>query len=213
MITVDLANEYIDEDVLEIKQVTGRGEVNDTYIFTTNKNKYIVRIDLNETTLDRFQKEKWCMNEATKIGIPTPNVYKTGINQDHPYIVMEYIDGTDGDVLAINEQKKVWQKLGQYCRKIHSIEITGYGEKMISPGVFDGDWNKFVEYNIKSLNEQDKLISLGIIDLDQSRLLLDIFKKIKKSSFKFGLIHNDLSLNNTRVNKNGEVYFVRLGIC
>lgn len=211
MITIEIANEYIDEDVLEIKQITKKGEVNNTYIFITSENKYIVRIDPNETTLDRFEKEKWCMGEAKKIGILTPTVYKIGIKHSHPYMVMNYIDGTDGDDLDKNEQKKVWQKLGQYSCKIHNIKVTWYGERMDLPGVFCGNWHEFIDYNINSLNQKDKLISLGIIESEQSKTLRNIFEKLKKSSFKFGLIHNDLSLDNTRINKDGDIYLLDWG--
>lgn len=211
MITIEIANEYIDENVLEVVQITEKGTVNNTYIFITSENKYIVRIDPNETTINRFQKEKWCMSQAKQIGIPTPIVYKIGIKNNHPYMVMSYISGTDGSDLARNEQKIVWQKLGQYSRKIHDIKIIWYGENMTSPGVFDWDWNKFIEYNINSLNENDKLISLKIIEPTQSKILRNIFERIKNSSFRFGLIHNDLSLNNTRIDENGNVYLLDWG--
>jgi len=96
MITLESGKKYIDDDVSELKQVTGKGEVNDVYIFTTKSSKGVLRIDPNETTLDRFQKEAWCMNEAQKFGILGPKVLKVGMKDGHPYMVMSYIDGTDG---------------------------------------------------------------------------------------------------------------------
>jgi len=211
MITEIMANEFIDEDVLEVKKITGKGEVNDTYIFITKVNKYFVRVDPNETTLDRFEKEKWCMDEAKKIGIPTPNVFKTGINNNHPYMIMTYIDGIDADDLPKNKHKEIWETIGKYSRKIHNIKITGYGEKMISPGFFDGTWNEFTNYNIKSLNQGDQLISLGIITPVQSEEIRTIFENLKNENFNFGLVHNDLSLDNIRVSKDGEIYLLDWG--
>ncbi len=211
-ISLKIAKEYIGEDVLEVKQIAGKGEVNDTYIFTTESNKRIVRIDPNETTLDRFRKEAWCMNEAMKHSVPGPQVIKIGMKNGHPYMVMSYIKGVDGEDVGKEQQTKIWQTLGEYARKVHSIKVSGHGEKMTSDGIFDGSWGGgYLEYNIASLNDDDKLLELGIITPEQSKMLRDIFLRLKHTPLTFGLIHNDFSLSNARMSQDGTIYLLDWG--
>ncbi|MBV7334111.1 aminoglycoside phosphotransferase family protein [Chloroflexi bacterium TSY] len=208
MITLKAAKEYVDEDFLAIKQITGKGKGNNTYICTTKSAKYIVRIDPDETTLDRFQKEVWCMSEAQKVGVLVPKVLKIGMKHQSPYMVMSYIEGIDGDDLEKSQQTKIWQKLGQYSREIHNMKTSGYGHTMTSNGIFNGNWHTFVDYNIESLHENDPLIELGILTPEHSQTLRSIFEKLKDRPFNFGLIHNDLSLDNTRLSQDGKVYLL-----
>ena len=160
-------NEIVKENtsnfVLGIKKITNKGRVNNTYAVTTTAAKYIVRIDPNETTLDRFKKEAWCLKQMQKIGVFSPQVLKIGIKNGRPFMLTPYIDGTDGDEIQKQQKNKVWGTLGKYAHKIHSIKVAGFGEKLISNGNFDGSWNKFINYNISSLNDDDKLIEHGII--------------------------------------------------
>jgi len=211
MITTKSASDYIGEDVIKVKQITGKGEVNDTHICSTSSNKYILRINPEESMLDRFQKEEWCMNQAQKVGVPGADVIKIGMKNDHPYMVLSYIDGVDGDDIEKNKQVRIWQALGEYTRKIHSIKVSGFGENMTSDGIFDGSWEEYLEYNISSLSNQDKLFELGIITQEKSNLLRNKFTKLRDTFFTFGMIHNDLSLNNTRVSSDGTIYLLDWG--
>lgn len=211
MITPESGKQYSDEDILEVKQITGKGEVNDIYILTTTSSKEVLRIDPSETSLDRFQKEAWCMNETQKFGVLGPKVLKVGMKDGHPFMVMSYVDGTDGNETQQNEQETIWKVLGEYARSIHAVKVTGYGEKMVTDGIFEGSWYRFIDYNISSLSESDKLIECGIIMSQQSKTLRDIFLKLKSTPFTFGLIHNDLSLKNTRINPDGSVYLLDWG--
>lgn len=211
MITPESGKQYSDEGVLEVKQITGKGEVNDIYVLTTTSSKEVLRVDPSETSLDRFQKEAWCMNETKKFGVLGPQVLKVGMKDGHPYMTMSYIDGTDGNETDKSEQYTIWKALGEYARSIHAVKVTGYGEKMVNGGIFEGSWDRFMDYNISSLSDSDKLIELGIITSQQSKTLRDIFLKLKSTPFTFGLIHNDLSLKNTRINPDGSVYLLDWG--
>ena len=62
-----LFQEYSKEKLLEITKVEGRGLVNEVYILQTATSKYVLRMDLDESSLDRFEKETWCAQQTTKI--------------------------------------------------------------------------------------------------------------------------------------------------
>lgn len=209
-IIIKTVQNHLSEDILDVSQILNRGEVNEIYILSTKSSKYILRLDPNENSLDRFQKEAWCMEEVFKKGVLVPRVHHLGMVQKYPYIILSFIEGINGD--ESNEKTGLtWSRLGEYARKIHSIPIEGYGERMVSPGIFDGKWQQFLSYNISSLSPDDKLRELGVITSAQSQKLRNIFEDIKITNFVFGLIHFDLSLNNTIITDDGGVYLLDWG--
>jgi len=204
----EIIREHLRQEAKEIVQITGRGDVNQVYAVMTESSKYIVRIDLSESTTNRFQKEAWCMSETEQLGVLGPTVFSVGLKDGHPYIIISYIEGKGGDESADDEKNKIWNELGKYARKIHSIPIKGYGDKMSAPGVFEDSWSRYVNYNISSLNPNDKAIELGIITEEQSERIKNIFLELLDTHFNFGLVHNDLSLQNTMLATNGEVCLI-----
>lgn len=206
-----IVRNYAKEDILEIKQIKDKGQVNDIYVLATSSSKYVVRIDPREATLDRFQKEAWCMGETQRLGVSGAQALDLGTTENHPYMLLSYLEGIDGDEVEKNKQTAIWATLGEYARKIHSVQVTGYGEKMVAAGTFDGSWEQFLGYNISCLDADDKLLALGIITQAQSKILSEIFSRLKNTKFAFGLTHHDLSLKNTRISQDGTVYLLDWG--
>lgn len=207
----EIIYKHLGQKAQEISQIINRGQVNEIYIVTTESSKYIVRIDLSESTTDRFEKEAWCMNETGKLGILGPTIFGVGIKAEHPYMIMSYVEGKNGDEAIENEKDKIWNELGKYARKIHSIPVEGYGEGMITPGVFKDSWLRYINYNISSLTPDDKIIELGVITEKESKKIKNIFLELLNTNFNFGLIHYDLSLKNTILTTTGEVYLIDWG--
>ncbi len=208
---LDIVNRFSKNDILNIKKIESKGQVNHIYIVTTAVLTYVVRIDSNETTLDRFNKEKWCMLQMQALGIPSSEVLEMGIKNEQPYMLMSYIEGSDGTDIDAESQVKIWATLGQYARKIHSVNVIGFGESMSEEGNFTGSWNNFIDYNIHSLDAKDKLLTSSMITPEQSEFLKANFIKLKNTDFTFGLMHHDLSLKNTRVNPDGLIYLLDWG--
>lgn len=192
-----IIEDWANEKVVNINPIKNRGQVNHIYLIETLKGKYIFRTDLTEDNTNRFQKEMWCSEVANKQGVLSPEVFAIGLENGHPYMVMSYVEGKNGDESTDEEKDKIWNKLGKYARKIHSIPVNGYGEEMTSPGIFKDSWSRYLDYNISSLTPNDEVIKLGIITEKQSEKIKEIFLNIKNINFKFGLTHYDLSLKNT----------------
>lgn len=205
---IKIVEDFTNKKAINIHRIMGNGQVNDIYYLSTTQAKYIVRIDPNESTINRFQKEAWCMTEANKLQIPVPEVFEVGIIEEHPYMLISHIDGLNGNTAT--DTKIVWSKLGDYASKIHSITAQGYGEDMTSPGIFNDSWLRFLDYNITSLNSEDKLLQLGAITEKQSTEIKKIFIILRETKFNFGLIHDDLSLKNTIVGNDG-IYLLDWG--
>ena len=206
----EIAETILNKKVLNIEQILDRGQVNETYILSTASGKFVLRLDPGEHTLNRFRKEAWCAEEANKAGILTPSVLHMDLIQENPFVILPFIEGVNGDE-APEKASLLWKTLGEYARKIHSIPVKGFGESMTSPGFFDGSWHEFLNYNISALNSDDKLLELGVFSSSQSQNLKKIFESISKQNFVFGLIHFDLSANNTIITEDENVYLLDWG--
>lgn len=192
-----------------------KGYVNRVFIVATEKAKFIYRVNPDEEDPWRFIKEEWCYKTASAADIPSPQVFCHGSFAGSAFMVLSYLEGSDGDHHPSDIQNHMWRKLGEYAKKIHSFPFTGFGDRMKSPGCFGGfedTWERYLEYNISSLTETDQLLSRNIISRDDSDFMKKVFLKLKDTKFKFGLIHNDLSMKNSVLGEDGKtVYLIDWG--
>jgi tRNA A-37 threonylcarbamoyl transferase component Bud32 len=195
-------------DFREMKLIEGKGQVNRVYLVEGQGRTVIVR--LNESgEIKRFRKEKWCIEEVTKLGIPSPKVLDIGEDKETSYMVLSFIPGLNGKEITENKSK-VWKAIGGYARKINSIKTNGFGERMTTPGSFDFTWERHLQYNIDSLSDDDKLLRLRVVDKEESGSIKRVFEALNARKFDLGLIHGDLSLANVIVNED-EIYLIDWG--
>ncbi|PIR44508.1 MAG: phosphotransferase [Candidatus Vogelbacteria bacterium CG10_big_fil_rev_8_21_14_0_10_51_16] len=207
----EIVQQYSHEELRDVLQIIGQGYVNDIYIVTTERSKYVVRSDPNESTIDRFKKEAWCQVEASKQGIIVPEVLQLGLKNEHPYMLLSHVAGISGQDSDKDSQDRIWRKLGEYARKIHFVPASGYGESMSAPGIFSDSWTRYLDYNISSLTRDDKAIGLGVISEQQSERIKEVFLNLKNARFNLGLTHDDLSLKNTILTTDDEVCLIDWG--
>ncbi|MEV5026748.1 aminoglycoside phosphotransferase family protein [Paenibacillus sp. LPE1-1-1.1] len=214
-----IAGDFLLEQVKTSYQIIGKGFVNQVCVVETVSHKVVVRMN-DSGTYPSYVKEKWCIEQAAAFGIPGPEVLSIGIVDETAYMIQSFIDGDNGlDSTVLKSD--VWRQLGKYAKLIHSIQVKGYGENLIDPvnGEFhspshagsDGSWLGYVQYNINSLTEYDRLIELGVITQMKSQRVRKLFENLKKETFRFGLIHGDFSLKNTIVNHTGQVILLDWG--
>jgi RIO-like serine/threonine protein kinase len=67
---------------------------------------------------------------------------------------------------------------------------------MTAPGTFSDSWERYLSYNIESLNDHDKLLLYGVLSPNESQAIREKFIKLKDKQFQLGLVHGDLSLEN-----------------
>jgi tRNA A-37 threonylcarbamoyl transferase component Bud32 len=206
-----ITKKHLRSGFVRAEKVDARGMVNNVYTLHTSAGKYIVRLDLNEVTLERFNKERWCINEATRLGIPSPKVLGMGTFDRKPYMLTSFIEGIDGDLVKPEKHITIWASLGIYAKLFHGVKVEGFGERMKANGLFVDSWQEYLDYNIRSMSPQDKLQQTGVITPDESKKLKNRFKGLKEKEFQFGLIHHDLSLKNTRMGTDGKVYLLDWG--
>lgn len=192
-------------------QVLNKGATNEVFEVKFPESTIVVRIS-PEVNADQFKKEQWGMEEASKLQIPSPKVLAVGMQNDSPYMVLEYIDGVHGSESP--DATNIWRELGKYAKAIHSIPIEGFGDHMLTPGKFVSNRNGFeeyVQYNIDCLSVDDKLLQIGILTQAQSEQIKKLFESLKGQDFQFGLNHGDLALRNTITSRTGEVFLLDWG--
>ncbi|QAY65786.1 aminoglycoside phosphotransferase family protein [Paenibacillus protaetiae] len=214
-----IAADYLQEKVIASYPIIGKGFVNQVVAVQSASRKLVIRMnDLD--TYPVIQKEQWCIKQATEAGIPGPQVLDIGTEEAIAYIILSFVEGENG-VDSTADPIEVWRQLGQYVKRIQSIPVQGYGEQLKDPlqGRFvspphagsDGSWQGYVQYNMNSLTEEDRLIGLGVMTWEEAQQIHGIFSGLLQQSFVFGLAHGDLSLQNIMVSPAGQVILLDWG--
>jgi fructosamine-3-kinase len=208
-----IAGDFLQEQVRASYPIIGKGVANQVCVVETENHKVVVRMN-DKAAYSGFAKEKWCIEQAAAAGIPGPVVLSIGIVDDTAYMIQAFVEGDNGLDSTV-PKTNIWRTLGEYAKLIHSIPVTGYGENLIDPvrGEFqspahagsDGSWQGYVQHNMNSLTEHDRLIELGVMTQMQSRRIKQRFEELKSQPFRFGLHHGDLSVKNTIVDPHNRV--------
>ena len=208
-----IAGDFLLEQVKTSYQIIDKGITNRIVVVETESHKVVVRMN-DKDTFPEFIKEKWCIEQAVAAGVPGPEVLSVGMVDETAYMIQAFIEGDNG-VDSTVPKTEIWNKLGEYAKRIHSIQVKGYGGNLIDqvhgefqspshPGS-DGSWQGYVQYNINGLTEHDRLIELGVITQMESQKIRKLFEHLKSEPFRFGLNHGDISLKNTIVNPANQV--------
>lgn len=106
--------------VISYQQAFG-GDINTTYVLTTNKEKYFLKLNALAFT-DMFQKEKdgllLLRSADTCLKIPEPILY--GTHEQHSFLLMEYLEKG-------NNNKANWQQLATGLAQLHSTTQEYFG--------------------------------------------------------------------------------------
>lgn len=208
-----IASEFLNTNEISIKSV-GEGSNNKNYLAKSKDKEIVIKLSFDHKEYKAFQdyvKEKWCIEKSSEKGVPGPVVLGLGRSQERAYMIETFVPGINGKKLK--NKLHAYYELGRYTKFIHSIKVSGFGENLTNAkrGIFTGSWKKYLDYNIKSLTNNDKLIKLKVLTKEQSEEVKKIFKNIKKQKYTFGLNHGDVSIWNTLVEKSGKVNLLDWG--
>jgi Ser/Thr protein kinase RdoA (MazF antagonist) len=210
----DVAAAFLQEPVRSIRLI-GQGSNNKNFLVETTAGRVVVKLShahRRHRALRDYQKEKWCIEQSSALGIPGPSVLSVGEAGDNAYMIETFVEGVNGKEIE-GDRIAIWRKLGEYAKLAHSIKVTGWGEDFFddTPGGQRASWLKFLNYNIESLTDDDQLIELGVASRRQSRRIRDLFEELKAKTFQFGLNHGDLSIWNTLVEPSGKISLLDWG--
>lgn len=96
-------------------------------IIETGDEKLVLKVPLSRTGAGG---EAQFLKVWEQAGVTVPHVIEDGILDNHPYILMEYIDApilTDGYTHEELEAKGIYAEMGRTLRRMHAPEAEGYG--------------------------------------------------------------------------------------
>jgi aminoglycoside phosphotransferase (APT) family kinase protein len=203
--------DVIGSPVTAVRPIIGRGSVNKVYIAEASGVRYVARLG-TEHGIAQYRKEAWCSLQADELGIPGPVVLGVGETASTAYMLLSYVPGVAGDDVGV-DKARLWYALGTYAKRIHSIAVTGFGDRLADPmhGRFSDTWDRYLTYNIVSLTDQDALLALGVFSTAESRRIRLVFESLRVAPLRFGLSHGDLAPRNTIVDAMGRVYLLDWG--
>jgi tRNA A-37 threonylcarbamoyl transferase component Bud32 len=208
-----IASDFLSDKKISIRPI-GQGSNNKNFLAKSKDREVVIKLSFvhkEYKALHDYIKEKWCIEKSSKKGVPGPIVLDLGQSQGRAYMVETFVPGISGK--KPTHKLHVYYELGRYTKLIHSIKVSGFGENLINPKrrIFKDSWKRYLDYNIKSLTDKDKLIKLKVLTKDQSKEVKKIFLDIKKQKYTFGLNHGDVSVRNTLVEKSGKVNLLDWG--
>ena len=226
----EIYTEVLGKSPNNIEQITGLGFVNQVYKVNLSDEINIIRLRKGLRAYNEFLKEKFCIEQAEKVGILTAKVICVDKYKDVSFIVQSCIDGVNGS-LCPDKSELIWSALGKYAKLLHSVEVKGYGFNMKDYGVFhnyavdvkdyvdvsDYFYNSFnptlkshIEYHINCINQEDEFIKMGIYSAEKINQIRKAFTSLLDINFELGLIHGDMSLKNTIINGD-KVFLIDFG--
>ena len=210
-----IAAEFFGQAATSVEALLGLGSVNEIFVAQFPNKRVVIRLPKPE---DRhraaafYEKEAWCLAQATALGIPSPTALAQGDHDGEAYQILSFVEGTNGEQSSLNATA-LWQTLGSYARRFQSIPLTGFGETL--PEFFaegeNAGWQRFLSYNLASLTPDDPLLTLGVYSPDQHDKIQRRFLALQQASFHFGLCHGDLAPRNTIVTPDGTLVLLDWG--
>lgn len=192
-----LAQEIV-EDELRTRVVgtdaLAGGDVNAVFRVQARDVSVIARLNIAEN-LARFHKEAWCIAAAKAAGVPTASVVAIGERNGIAFLLLEDLGPRHATEAADTEV--VWRALGEHLRLVHTIRTEGFGDKMVSAGVFDGDWEQFLEDNLYALASPQQFAD--VLTSGEASRLHERASVLRDVDLHFGLAHGDVSLKNALI--------------
>jgi fructosamine-3-kinase len=193
-IIYDILEIQLSKKVKVISEIIGLGQVNKVYDVKCHNENFIVRINTDSDKMYEFYKEKWCIEKALALNIPSPEVIQVGVNKELPYMVLGKLNGLNGSTCTYEQKVTIWKNLGSYAKKFHAIKKID--TLKVETDEFHSSWSNKLEYNIIELSKNKSLIERGVFSEKQNEFSIQVLKQLKNTAFNQGLIHGDLCPRN-----------------
>jgi len=200
----------LNSSVETVDEVAVQGGVSRTFVARTPGRQLIVRVN-EAAELSRFQMEAWAIGHAAAADVPGPQVASVGIAGELAYMIESYIEGPSGDRLSGAEQRSAWREIGRLLKRIHSVPVGGFGEELTDmSGGGSTKWDRYLDYNLSALDDNDPLLAQGIVDKSTQQKLKASFERLRSIPKRFGLSHGDMSLKNV-ISRDGRLHVIDWG--
>ncbi|AKM83590.1 hypothetical protein A2422_01830 [Candidatus Woesebacteria bacterium RIFOXYC1_FULL_31_51] len=173
----DIVTNALGVGVDSLKRIVA-GEVNEVYDTKTKDGNFIVRISRGEE--NRFLTEKWALNAARDVGVPTPQMFfidefenngtklKVCIENKLPGVSFNEI--IEQEKLSGDQIKRINEEAGVILAKLHSVAPERFGS-FIKGGVGSNKtWTDYVLKNYSDKEIENLYISADKIGLSRHQI-------------------------------------------
>ncbi len=209
-----IASHFWKQPVRDVTPIVGKGTQNHIFVVTNEQEgaRVVVRMSDDPGASRTYEKEQWCLAQAASHGVPGPVALALGRADNYSYLLLSFVEGVNGQDMT-GDTTPLWRTLGQHIRRVHAVPVAGFGDDVDDlarsrPGE---TWQRFVDYNIESLSDDDPLRRLGVLTAAEAGRVQSLFGALKRREFRFGLIHGDIALRNIVVGPSGAVSLLDWG--
>ncbi|MEO1654611.1 MAG: aminoglycoside phosphotransferase family protein, partial [Bacteroidota bacterium] len=157
---------------------------------------YIIRLNQDDK-LREYLKEKWCLEQMRKLGIPSPKVIRIGQWKELAYVIQNKVPGRNGEVLSPSVKKQIWAQLGKYATRYQQIHQAE--DPQIDFILRHRDWQARLLYNLEELNQTDSLLEKQIFTPEEHSFAQASLASLLDRKLEMGLVHGDLCPRNVVV--------------
>jgi aminoglycoside phosphotransferase (APT) family kinase protein len=196
--------------ITRLVPVNGEGLVNRVYEVYTPQVIYILRANTGEDDYGIYLKEKWCIEQAARLGIPGPGDFRVGKLGAIAYSLYPKIPGIVATQVK-GSRDFIWRKLGEYASRYHQVEAYGFGSGFSADpakGAAISDW---LDYYLDYIFDNDRLVEEQIVcreDWVRSRKAIE---GIRQWNISPHLCHGNPVLKNVIVKEDNEVALIDWG--
>jgi aminoglycoside phosphotransferase (APT) family kinase protein len=153
---------------------------------------WVVRFPVDPSRPNEFPLEEWAMGAARRAGIRVPDVVGSGLLDDVPFLVLEYIEP------AVAAPENQWACLGRYARAVSGVPLTEAPDAVFSRFGRDlpAAWQAHLAYNLGVLGTDDPVLHDGGYTIEQQSALRALLTELGSARFEHGLAHGDLAPRN-----------------
>ncbi len=204
----EILHNELNEVARSIEEIEGLGTVNKVFDVKGNDADYIIRLNEDLQKEVEYRKEKWCIENAISLRIPSPKVLSIGICNKVFFMVQEKIVGVNGSYSKGEERGLIWENLGRYAAVFQQIKKIE--DEKVNENEFHDNWQSRLRYNLNELHENDSLLKKKILSRDEQMMAIKAFASLKTKQFTVGLVHGDLCPRNVMLAE-GTVYLLDWG--
>ena len=80
---------------LKLTPIVGKGEANEVYLVEREDERFILRLHPGEETVRTYEKERWCIEQSTKVGVPNAECRTIGSGDGKAWMIQTALNAVD----------------------------------------------------------------------------------------------------------------------
>jgi Ser/Thr protein kinase RdoA (MazF antagonist) len=160
----------------------------------------VVRLHDAPEKLAVYRKEAWAMEQARRVGVPTPEVLQVGRHDERPFMILGEVAGIPGTHWS--DAAGVLRQLGSLAARLHQVRTRGFGSAIGDAAGEPRNWPRWADFLEHELQLHERLRMLDEVNAlpRPARQALDnTVAQIRRWTRPPVLHHGDLRLKNVLV--------------